>query len=166
MPEIISKDGFKSGYNADVLLIPVNVVNTVAGTDTIRLTVTGNKTLPGLADGETWTVSSDDRKQEVAETIAGKFGGISALSYEVLYDPILMAKLVAHAKTMFTVEIIYDDAEYEDTYVIDVHKCFLTNPGSTSGAANNSAPSMTVTLQPRGGGLLKDCIEVTKVARS
>jgi len=166
MAQIISTDKFKSGYNAEVLLIPVTVVNTAAGTDTIRLHVVGNKTLPGLAEAENWTVSIDDREQEIAETIVGKFGGISPLSFEVLYDPILLEKLVAHAKTMFMVQIVYDDAEYTDTYVIDVKKCFLTTPGSTSGAANNSAPNMTVTLQPRGGGKLADCIDVTKVPRA
>ena len=161
-----SVDKFKSGYEAIVHLIPVTIVNQEAGNETIKLSVTGNKTLPGLADAENWTINSDDKNQEVGETVVGKFGGISVLSFEVLYDPILLAKLVAHAKTKFTVRIVYDDSEYDDIYRIDVFNCRLVSPGSTSAGANNSAPSMTVTLQPRGGGKLADSLEVVKTPRA
>lgn len=92
----------KSVYKAEVYLIPVTVLNAAAGTETIHLKVSGNKTLPGLADGETWTFSTDDPDQEIAETIVGKFGGIAPLAFDVPYDPMLLQKLVAHAKTMFT----------------------------------------------------------------
>ena len=72
---------------------------------------------------------------------------------------------VAHAKTKFTVRVVYDDAEFPDIYRIDVFGCFLTTPGSTSGTQNNAAPTMTVTLQPRGGGRLADAMEITKAPR-
>ena len=166
-PNIIkSQDPMKSGYNVIIMLVPVVVINQTAGNETIHLRVSGNKTLPGLAAGENWTFSTDDPDQEIAETIVGKFGGITPLSFEVPYDPILLEKLVAHAKTNFTVRVIYDDAEYADIYRIDVKKCFLTTPGSTSGTANNAAPTMTITLQPRGGGKLADCLDITKAPRS
>ena len=166
MSALKSIDQFKSGYKALVTLVPVVVINTSAGTTPITLSVSGNKTLPGLAEGENWTFSTDDEEQEIAETITGKFGGISPLSFEVPYDPILLEKLVAHAATNFTVKIVYDDASKENIYGIDVFDCFLTTPGSTSGSANNAVPTMTVTLQPRGGGKLVDCLSVTKTPRT
>jgi hypothetical protein len=146
---------FRSGYNAAVRLKPTKPAGTA-----IKLEVVGNKTLPGFTDGETWTISSDDPDQEIAETIAGKFGGITALAFEVLYDTDLLETLVGHAKTEFDVEITYKDNE-TDTCTVVVHKCYLTNPGSTSGTANNAAPTMTITLQPRGGGKLEDCLSIT-----
>ena len=160
-----STDQFKSGYSVVVMLVPVRVLNTAAGMETIRLTVSGTKSLPGIAEGETWQFSTDDPEQEIAETIAGKFGNVSAFSFEVPYDPILLQKLVTHAKTKFTVRVVYDDAELPDIYRIDVLGCFLTTPGSTSGTQNNAAPSMTITLQPRGGGRLADCMDITKAPR-
>ena len=165
MSEIKSIDQFKSGYKAFITLVPVIVPNPAASDDRIKLIVSGNKTLPGLAEGENWTFSTDASDQEIAETIVGKFGGISPLSFEVPYDPILLEKLVKHAATNFTVEIEYDDANFENVYLMEVFKCFLITPGSTSGTANNAAPTMTVTLQPRGGGKLSECLAVTKIAR-
>jgi hypothetical protein len=164
--DIISEYGFKSGYNAEVRLRPVTTVNSSLAKTPIRLHVVGNKMMPGFEDGESWTISTDDPEQEIAESIAGKLGGIVPLSFEVLYDPFLVETLVAHAKTMFTVEILYDDTEFAEVILIEIHKCFLKNPANTSGGANNAAQNMTVTLQPRGGGKLTDCIEVTKVTRS
>jgi len=157
----MSFKGFKSGYKARVTLIPKKPSGAP-----IKLTVSGNKTLPGLADAENWTFSTDDPDQEIAETIVGKFGGVSPLSFEVPYDPDLLETLVGHATTNFTVNIIYDDTALDSIYAINVMDCFLTTPGSTSGTANNSAPTMTVTLQPRGGGKLEDCIKVEKTIRS
>ena len=166
MPNIITSDvQFKSGYKARIFLVPVTVVNTAAGTDVIKLTVSGNKTLPGISEGETWTFSTDDPEQEIAETIAGKFGGVNKLDFEVPYDPFLQAKLVEHAGTNFTVRTVYDDAQYASIYCIEVVNCFLTTPGSTGGTANNSAPTMTISAQPRGGGLIADCIKVTEAPR-
>ena len=160
-----STDQFKSGYNVAILLVPVTVINKAAGNEVIRLTVSGTKSLPGIAEGENWQFSTDNPAQEIAETIVGKFGNINALSFEVPYDPMLLQKLVAHAKTKFTVRVVYDDAEFTDIYRIDVFGCFLTTPGSTSGTQNNAAPTMTVTLQPRGGGRLADCMDITKAPR-
>jgi len=163
-----AKDQFKSGYNAIVSLFPLttNAQGEWVAVEEIRLEVTGNKTLPGLAEGENWTRSTDDPDQEIAETIVGKFGGVSPLSYEVPYDPVLLAKLVSYAKNQFTVRTIYDDEQLPYIYKIYVYGCFLVTPGSTSGTANNSAPPMTVTLQPRGGGRLSDTFEVIKTART
>jgi len=161
-----SQNPMKSGYNVIILLIPVNIANSAAGTETIQLTVSGNKTLPGIAEGENWTFSTDNPEQEIAETVTGKFGGISPLSFEVPYDTEMLEKLTAHAKTNFTVRVIYDDTKYSDIFRIDVKDCFLKTPGATSGTANNSAPTMTVTLQPRGGGKLADCMEITKAPRA
>ena len=156
----------KSGYKVAILLVPVTVINPAAGMETIKLKVSGNKTLPGIAEGENWQFSTDDSEQEIAETIVGKFGGIAPLSFEVPYDAMLMEKLVAHAQTNFTVRVAYDDAQYDKIYRIDVKDCFLVTPGSTSGTANNSAPTMTVTLQPRGGGKLADCMDITAASRA
>jgi hypothetical protein len=163
---ITSEVQFKSGYKVRIFLVPVTVINPAAGTDMIRLTVSGNKILPGIAEGETWTFSTDDPEQEIAETIAGKFGGVNALSFEVPYDPMLQAKLVEHAATNFTVRVVYDDAQLPMIYCIEVKDSFLTTPGSTSGTANNAAPTMTITAQPRGGGLIRDCIRVTAAPRA
>jgi len=160
-----STDQFKSGYNIAILLVPVTVINKAAGNEVIRLTVSGTKSLPGIAEGENWQFSTDNPTQEIAETIVGKFGNFIALSFEVPYDPMLLQKLVAHAKTKFTVRVVYDDAEFPDIYRIDMLGCFLTTPGSTSGTQNNAAPTMTVTLQPRGGGRLTDSMEITKAPR-
>ena len=160
-----SVDHFKSTYKARVTLIPAVVMPGVSQTP-IELLVSGNKTLPGLADGETWTLSTDDPMQEIAETITGKFGGVSQLSFDVPYDPILLRRLVAHALTNFTVEVIYNDTALDHIYAINVFNCFLVNPGNTSGTANSSAPTMTVTLQPRGGGLLADCMSVERTTRT
>ena len=166
MSNIITSDvQFKSGYKARIFLVPVMTINPAAGMETIKLTVSGNKTLPGIAEGETWTFSTDDPAQEIAETIAGKFGGVNKLDFEVPYDPFLLAKLTEHAGTNFTVRTIYDDAQFSKIYSIEVIDCFLTTPGSTSGTANNSAPTMTISAQPRGGGLIADCIKVTSAPR-
>ena len=154
-----------SGYNVSIFLIPYRVANSAAGDEPIKLTISGNKTLPGLAEGENWQFSTDDPGQEIAETIVGKFGGISPLSFEVPYDPMLLKILVVHAKTNFTVLVVYDDTNYECAYYIEVFDCFLTTPGSTSGMSNNSAGNMTVTLQPRGGGRLADSMRTTEVLR-
>jgi len=161
-----STDQFKSTYNAFVHLIPVVVVNSAAGNETIKLKVSGNKSLPGVEDAEEWEFKTDDPEQEIAEKIIGKLGSISELSFEVPYDPILLQKLVAHAKTRFTARIIYDDAEYDEIYRIDVLKCFVKSPGSAGGTANNSAPNMTIKLQPRGGGKLADSLSITKAPRA
>jgi len=161
-----AQDKFKSGYNASVLLIAEEVASSaVQAGDQIKLEVVGNKGLPGFEDAEEWDIRSDNPTQEIAEKIVGKFGGISSMGFEVLYSPSLMEKLVAHAKTKFTVRITYDDTEYDSIYRIDVLKCFLKNPGSSGGSSNNVAPTMTVTLQPRGGGKLDECIEVTEIPR-
>jgi len=163
---ITSQYPMKSGYKVTIFLVPVIVINSAAGNDTIQLEVSGNKTLPGIAEGETWTFSTDNPEQEIAETIAGKFGGIAPLNFEVPYDALLLEKLVAHATTNFTVRVVYDDAIYTQIFRIDVKDCFLVTPGSTGGAANNSAPTMTVTLQPRGGGKLADCMDITQAPRA
>ena len=163
---IKSQDQFKSGYKALVTLIPVVLAKQGLDKNPIKLSVSGNKTLPGIAEGEEWAFNTDDEEQEIAETIVGKPGGISPLSFEVPYDPILLEKLVAHTSTNFTVEIIYDDTSKKFIYAISVFDCFLKTPGSTGGTANNAAPTMTVTLQPRGGGKLEDCIMVEKTART
>ena len=161
-----SQDQFKSTYNAFVHLIPVAVINPAAGNETIKLTVSGNKSLPGIEDAEEWEFKTDDPEQEIAEKIIGKLGSISELNFEVPYDPMLLQKLVTHAKTRFTARIIYDDAEYDDIYRLDVFKCFLKSPGSSGGSANNSAPNMTIKLQPRGGGKLADNMAITKAPRA
>jgi hypothetical protein len=153
-------------YKVSVFLVPVRTVNPAAGMETIQLLVSGTKTLPGLADGETWTFSTDDPAQEIAATIAGKFGGVAPMAFEVPYDPMLMEMLVAHASTNFTVRVVYDDTIYPNIYRIDVKDCFLTNPAGTSGTANNSAGTMTITLQPRGGGRLADCMDITQAPRA
>jgi len=163
---ITSQKPFKSGYSVIVILVPVRVANTAAGMEQIRLTVSGSKTLPGIAEGESWTFSTDNPVQEIAETMTGKFGGVVPLSFEVPYDPVLLEKLVAHARTNFTVRIVYDDTEYEEIIRIDVMNCAIKTPGSTGGTANNSSPNMTITLQPRGGGRLVDCMEITQAPRS
>jgi len=160
------KGAFVSGYKARVRLIPTDSDGTRMEGAAIKLNVSGNKTLPGLAEAEEWSFSTDDPEQEIAETIVGKFGGISALSYEVPYDPDLLEQLVGHAETNFITEIVYNDARYSKVHVIEVLDCFLKTPGSTSGTANNSAPTMTVILQPRGGGKLADCLRVTLVERA
>jgi len=161
-----AKDQFKSGYKAFVSLFPLRSgQNGWEAIEEIKLEVSGNKTLLGLAEGENWTFSTDNPEQEIAEVIAGKFGGVSPLSYEVPYDPVLLQKLVSYAKNQFTVRTIYDDEQLEFTYKIYVYGCFLTTPGSTSGTANNSAPTMTVTLQPRGGGKLEDTFYCEKTLR-
>ena len=165
-PPIRSQVQVTSGYKVLVFLVPVRIVNPAAGMATIQLLVSGTKTLPGFADGETWTFSTDDPAQEIAATITGKFGGIVPLAFEVPYDPMLLEKLVAHAETNFTVRVAYDDTAYEHVYRIDVKDCFLTNPGNTSGMANNAAGTMMVTLQPRGGGRLADCMEITQAPRA
>ena len=162
---IESKDKFKSGYMARVMLVPVTVTNPAAGREMIRLEVSGNKSLPGVDEAEEWEFKTDNPEQEVAEKIIGKMGGMSALNFEVPYDPVLLQKLIAHASTKFTVRIFYDDAELPDQYLISVLGCFLKTPGSTSGVANAAAPTMNVILQPRGGGLLKDSMDVIKTPR-
>ena len=161
-----STDQFKSGYDISVFLVPLVVVNPEAGEEIIKLTISGTKSLPGIAEGENWQFTTDNPNQEIGETIVGKFGNVNALSFEVPYDPMLLQKLIAHAKTRFTVRIVYDDTALDSIYRIDVLRCFLTTPGSTSGTANNAAPNMTVTLQPRGGGRLIDCMEITKAPRA
>jgi hypothetical protein len=160
------KGPWKSGYKARVRLIPTDGNGARIESAAIKLNVSGNKTLPGLSEAEEWSFSTDDPEQEIAETIVGKFGGISALNYEVPYDPSLMETLVGHANTNFTVEIVYNDTRYSKIAVIEVFDCFLKTPGSTSGAANNTAPTKNIILQPRGGGLLADCLQVTFVDRS
>jgi len=159
------KGAFVSGYKARVRLIPTDSNGSRLEGEAIKLDVSGNKTLPGISEAEDWSFNTDDPEQEIAETIIGKLGGISALSYEVPYDPDLLQKLVGHADTNFIVEIVYNDARYSQIQVIEVLDCFLKTPGSTSGAANNSAPTMTVVLQPRGGGKLEECLRVTSVSR-
>ena len=166
MSAIKSIDRFTSGYKALVSLIPVVVPNTAAGTATIHLNVSGNKTLPGIEEAEEWSYSTDDPEQEIAEKVIGKLGGISPLSFEVPYDPISLEKLVAHSATSFMVQILYDDARHMHIYKIKVFDCFLKTPGSTGGTANNAAPTMTVVLQPRGGGKLSDTLEVEKTLRA
>jgi hypothetical protein len=167
---VTSRDQFKSNYKSTVFLVPVITSNSsnpsVAAKEIIKLEVSGNKTLPGFEDGEEWTFSTDNPEQEIAEKIVGKFGGIAALVYEVPYDPMLLELLVAHKDTNFTVRIIYDDTQYSEIYKIDVLKCFLKNPGSAPSGANNSAPTMTITLQPRGGGLLSECLDISSTARA
>ena len=100
MSEIITSEvQFKSGYKARIFLVPVTVINPAAGMNVIKLTVSGNKTLPGIAEGETWTFSTDDPEQEIAETVAGKFGGVSKLDFEVPYDPFLQGDLRYRTRT-------------------------------------------------------------------
>jgi hypothetical protein len=166
MAIVKSKDAFKSGYKAKVTLLPIRTAKSGLSLEPIELKVSGNKTLPGFTDAETWTFNVDDDEQEIAETITGKFGGATALSYEIPYDPVLLEKLSAHAATNFAVQIVYDDTQFTDIYGITVHDCFLVNPGNTSGTSNNSAPNMTVTLQPRGGGKLADCMTITTTPRT
>ena len=154
----IQKAQFKSGYLARVQLVP-------KGGTAITLDVSGNKTLPGFTDGETWTFTTDNPDQEIAETIAGKLGGINVLSYEVPYDPNLMKQLVGLSDLPITIQVLYDDEALDMVYQINVKKCFLINPGESGGTANNSAPTMTIKLQPRGGGKIADCIEVEEATR-
>ena len=163
---ITSQDAVKNAYKVFIFLVPVRVANTAAGMEKIKLKISGNKTMPGIEDGETWQFSTDDPEQEIAETIAGKFGGATPLVFEVPYDPMLIQKLTAHAATNFTVEVIYDDTFYPDIYKIAVNDCFLLSPGKSGGTGNNSSPNMTITLQPRGGGSLADCLDITKAPRS
>jgi hypothetical protein len=163
---ITSEDQFKSGYAATILLIPVVTVNPLMDKTPIQLEVSGNKSFPGIEDGEEWEFKTDNPEQEIAEKIVGKSGGISPLSYEIPYDPMLQKILVAHAKTQFTVRILYDDTSLPKIYKIDVLKCFLKSPGTTSPFANNSAPNMTITLQPRGGGKLADTLDISATPRT
>jgi hypothetical protein len=122
--------------------------------------------LPGISDAETWTINTDNPEQEIAETIAGKFGGISALEFNVTYDPLLMATLVAHANTKFTVQFVIDDPALDAIIGINVPGCRLVSPGSSSSASNSSAGAMTVKLQPSGGGLIADVLQVVQTART
>ena len=157
---IRSERQIKSGYDVAVFLVPTNPPGS-----TFRLDVSGTKTLPGVSDAETWTISTDDPEQEVAEIITGKVGGFSALSFEVLYDPEMLEKLVAIARSQFTVRVVIDDKSKPDLCTIEIKNCFLVTPGSTSGSANNAAGTMTITLQPRGGGKLSDSMEILTTTR-
>ena len=170
MSTITSQNQFKSGYKAKVTLMPVTVINQAIPTEErnlpIQLTVSGNKSLPGFEDGEEWDFKTDNPDQEVGEKIVGKFGGITPLAFEVPYDPVLMKKLVAHAETKFTVQIVYDDAQLDYIYGINVLGCFLKNPANTGGTGNADAPKMTITLQPRGGCKLSECLEMFRTNRN
>ena len=120
---IKSERQVKSGYDVAIFVVPTNPAG-----NTIRLHVSGSKTLPGVSDAETWTVATDDPEQDVAEIIVGKLGGFSALSFEVLYDPELLEKLVAIARSQFLVRVVIDDKSKPDICTIEIKNCFLVTP--------------------------------------
>ncbi len=160
----LEKAPIKSLYKALVTLKPIVVTNTSLSTDPIKIETT-DKTLPGIEAAETWDIKTDDPEQEISQKVVGKLGGLSQLDFAVVYDPILQNKLVDHVGTRFDVVYVYDDAELNEIVAITAKDCFLVTPGSTGSAANASAGTMTVSVQPRGGGKLRDCLEVTTSER-
>ncbi len=145
-------------------LQPTRLRNTSLTTDPIPLETT-DKALPGIEAAETWTISTDNPGQEVGEKIVGKFGGLSQMDFNVVYDAFLQSLLVDHAGTQFDVIYTYDNTELPEIVVIIAHECFLITPGSTGSATNASAGSMTVSLQAKGGKTLRECLEVKTAER-
>ncbi|GHT22456.1 hypothetical protein FACS189419_05050 [Planctomycetales bacterium] len=150
----------KNMTKVHIILHPENEIDGAEAAD-LLLKCT-QKTLPGISDAETWVISTDDVEQEIAETVTGKFGGITALEFTLTYDPALMAQLVDYAKTSHEVRVFYDNPKWSYYVGIAVPGCEIISPGSTSSGANASAGEMTVKLQPAGGGLIKDVLKVFK----
>lgn len=149
-----------------VTLIPVTVTNPDAGNDAIVLNCT-KKSLPGVQPANTWTINSDDPEQEIAETVAGKFGGLSVLEFVEVYDMVRIADRVKHANTDFDVQMIYNDPKLPIIVAITAVSCRMVSPGETGGAQDNeSSGECTIKLQPSGGGKIADCLKVVVTPRT
>ncbi|MDR1269650.1 MAG: hypothetical protein LBK82_09000 [Planctomycetaceae bacterium] len=157
---------FKNLGLARVRLIPVTVLDPEATTDPIELNCT-SKSLPGFEDAPTWQILTDNPEQQVAETIKGKLGGMTALEFTENYDPVRQVFLSRYLRAKLTVEIVYDDPYLDFIAAITIPNCELLNPGGgTSGGETNSAGTMVIKVQPRGGGTIADLIQIETTDRA
>lgn len=157
----LTKAPIESLYDVSVTLVPLGT----GAPSEILLELT-DKTLPGFEAAETWQISTDNPAQEIAKTIKGKLGNAVVLSFTAVYDPLLMQKLVSMIKRNFDVVYTYDNAALDEVVAITVHDCQLVTPASTSSAANAGSGQMEIQLQPLGGGLFADTIEIETAPRT
>jgi hypothetical protein len=164
-PQLPASVPFKNLGLARVRLIPTIVLDPNATTNPIVLNCT-SKSLPGFEDAPTWQILTDNPEQEVSETIKGKLGGMTALEFTENYDPVRQVFLSRYLTAKLTVEIIYDDPQLDFVAAITIPNCELLNPGgSASGGEVNSAGTMVIKVQPRGGGKIADLIQIEVTER-
>jgi hypothetical protein len=156
---------FKNLGLARVRLIPVTVLDPGTPTTPIELNCI-SKSLPGFEDAPTWQILTDNPEQEVAETIKGKLTGMTALEFTETYDPVRVVFLSKYLRAKLTLEIIYDDPALNFIAALTVPNCELINPGGgVSSSEVNSASTMVIKVQPRGGGKIEELLQMEVTSR-